>query len=98
MSAEDDTSWTPEETAVYALAEAMAYRLDSLNPVVTEDILERAGQIVRATLDIGGRRFAVLLQDSIEDAKRLVAACGKNGEHLSEGLKVIEKLTETADL
>lgn len=86
--------WTAEETAIYALAEAMAYRSDPIAPQVTEDILQRAKEIVTATLDIAGRRFVVLVRDSEADARRLVVACGKNGEHVGEGLRVIDKLTD----
>ena len=87
--------WTAEETAIYALAEAMAYRVNPMDPQVTDDILKRAEYIVYATLDIAGRPFVVLVRDSEADAKRLVLACGKNGEHLSEGYKVIQNLTDT---
>ncbi|HKU51730.1 MAG TPA: hypothetical protein VJQ25_04630 [Nitrospira sp.] len=87
--------WTTEETAVYALAEAMAYRVDPLKPEVTKDILERSREIVRGTLDIAGRRFVVLVRDSEVDAERLAAACGKNGSgHIGDGLRAIAKLTE----
>ena len=91
---DEDSSWTAEETAIYALADAMAYRADPVAPQVTDDVLKRAQQIVRATLDIAGRPFVVLLRDSEADARRLVVACGKNGEHVGEGLRVIDKLTE----
>ena len=93
---EEDNTWTMEETAIYALAEAMAYRADPMTSQVTDDILKRAQQIVQATLDIAGRPFVVLLRDSEADARRLVVACGKNGEHVGEGLRVIDKLTEVS--
>lgn len=91
----EEKPWTTEETAIYALAEAMAYRVDPIDPQVTDEILKRAESIVYATLDIAGRPFVVLVRDSEADARRLVLACGKNGEHLSEGYKVIQNLTDT---
>jgi len=95
MSEAEEQPWTPEETAVYALAEAMAYRVDPLKPEVTKDILNRAREIIRGTLDIAGRRFVVLVRDSEADAERLATACGKNGSgHVSDGLRAIAKLTD----
>lgn len=92
---QEERPWTPEETAVYALAEAMAYRANPLDPHMTKDIFERAQEIIRGTLDIAGRRFVVLVRDSEADAERLALACGKNGSgHISEGLRAIAKLTE----
>lgn len=94
LSDHNDDTWTAEETAIYALADAMAYRIDPVAPRVTDEILKRAQAIVLATLDVAGRPFVVLLRDSEADARRLVVACGKNGEHVGEGLRVIDKLTE----
>jgi hypothetical protein len=45
-------------------------------------------------LDRAGNRFAVLVCGSEADAQRLAAACGKNGEHVGEALRVLERLVE----
>jgi hypothetical protein len=95
MTMEED--WTPTETAIYALAEAMAYRLDPTDPQSpTREMIARASTIVNATLDIAGRPFVVLLRDCEADAEILAKACGKNGDgHVGEGLRVIEELTRS---
>jgi hypothetical protein len=60
----------------------------------TEAMVERSREIVRATLDVAGRPFAVLLSDDESDAKRLRAACGREAEgDLGEALLVIKRLT-----
>lgn len=87
---------SPEEYATLALAEAMAYRLhpeDTSEPPAPE-ILHRASEIVRAVLNRAGNRFAVLVCGSEADAQRLAAACGKNGAHVGEALRVLERLVE----
>lgn len=86
------------ELAVQALAEAMAWRVDPLNiPAPTADMTQRATDIVSAVTDLGGRKFVVLVCGSEADAKRLAVACGKNGDHISEALRVLDLLAETEE-
>jgi hypothetical protein len=94
VSAEPNIS--PEEYAALALAEAMAYQLhpDDTSEPPSPEILHHASEIVRAVLDRAGNRFAVLVCGSEADAQRLATACGKNGEHVGEALRVLERLVE----
>ena len=86
------------ELAVQALAEAMAWRADPLNsPTPTSDMSRRAADIVSAVTDLGGRKFVVLVCGSEADAKRLATACGKNGDHVGEALRVLDLLAETEE-
>lgn len=86
---------TAKDYAIQALAQAMTERAEPLRRVPpTEDMVTRAGEIVRATLDIAGRPFAVLLADDLGDAQRLRAACGRDTDgDLGEALLVIKRLT-----
>lgn len=86
------------ELATQALAEAMAWRIDPLNtPPPTTDMLKRSADIVAAVTDLGGRKFVVLVCGSEDDAKRLATACGKNGDHIGEALRVLDLLAETEE-
>jgi hypothetical protein len=84
------------DVAIDALADAMANRLDPLGDTPpTPEITQRASEIVRGVLDLGGRRFAVLVADSEQDAKRLAMACGKNGDDsLREAFAALDRLVE----
>lgn len=98
MVAEEISLDTVAGYATQALADAMAWRFDtglSIGP--TDEMQQRAAEIVRAVLDISGNRFAVLLNGSEEDAKRLAFACGKNGDHTGEALQVIRRLVADGD-
>lgn len=86
------------ELASQALAEAMAWRLDPLDtPAPTDDMLKRAAAIVSAVTDLARRKFIVLVCGSEADAKRLAIACGKNGDHIGEAMRVLDILAETED-
>jgi hypothetical protein len=86
------------ELAAQALAEAMAWRQDPLNtPAPTDDMVKRAAAIVSAVADLGGRKFVVLVCGSEADAKRLAIACGKNGDHVGEALRVLDLLAEAEE-
>jgi hypothetical protein len=84
------------DVAVDALAEAMANRLDPLGDAPpTSEITQRASEIVRGVLDLGGRSFAVLVAGSEQDAKRLAVACGKDGDDsLREAFQALDRLME----
>lgn len=82
------------EIAIDALALAMAARLNPYNTAApAPELVERATMIVNAVLDRAARPFIVLTHEDEYDAQCLAEACGKNGDHLSEALRVIERLT-----
>lgn len=82
------------EIAIDALALAMAARLNPYNTAApAAELTERATMIVHAVLDRAARPFIVLTYGDEIDAKLLAEACGKNGDYLSEALRVIERLT-----
>lgn len=82
------------DIAIDALACAMAARLNPYNTAEpSPELIERATFVVNALLDRAGRPFVVLTHGDKGDAERLAEACGKNGDYLSEALRVIEQLT-----
>jgi hypothetical protein len=86
------------DIAAQALAEAMAWRLDPLNGLPpTDDMVKRASQVVSAITDLAGRPFVVLVCGSERDAARLAEACGKNGDHIGEALRVLDRLAEVEE-
>jgi hypothetical protein len=86
------------DIATQALAEAMAWRLDPLNGIPpTDEMLKRAAEVVAAITDLAARPFVVLVCGSEKDAARLAQACGKNGDHIGEALRVLDRLAETEE-
>lgn len=94
VTSQDDVN----EIAIDALACAMAARLNPYNTAPpAQELVERAAMIVNAVLDRSARPFIVLTHGNEYDAKCLAEACGKNGDHLSEALRVIERLTHPSE-